>query len=1703
MIQKKKARSSIKGQMTRLANYIIENPNATEIELKIRLDSLSELYARFNHVQDEIDQKCSEEEQLIEDAEERIPMETKYFDTQAKYISAIEKFHQPNQNVPATNDNPQINQNAQMKLPPITLPKFDGSVSEWHTFLDTFSSLINNDPHIDLIKKFHYLKSCLTGEAANLIDSITVTAANYENAWTLLKERYNNKKLLINHHLKGFFSQTALKSENFSDLNQLFDTSNKHLRALRALGSPVDQWDDITVFLITSKFDYESKRQWDMSLKENEMPSFKDLEQFIQKRCFALSNISQDNMGNQKNKGSKTYNTHHSESKAIKLCNFCSSKEHKSYKCPDMIKLNPKERFELVKRKNLCLKCFNKGHSLSACRLPDCNQCAKKHNSLLHFNQVEDNPEQLNVHAACFSGKEMVLATSLVRIKDKDGNYLMCRALLDPGAESNFVTAKTADRLGVKWTKTNICISGVNQVSFKTSKTIDFEISSPISSFKNTYSFLILNKITNVLPSKPVCVQNWTFLDDFSLADPGFAIPEKIDILLGVEPYEDVVMNEVFKPSRDLPTLRKTVFGWVVSGKITSSQTKDNEMRKIVVCHSIAELSNSLTKFWEIEEIVESKSIPVSFCEEYFLKTFVRLNSGRIQVTLPFNPAMVSHKLGESRSKALRLLQHMERKMKNDPNFGKLYINFMHEYLNLSHMELIPLEQIECSPMSCYYLPHHAVMKESSKTTKLRVVFNASSRSSSGFSLNDLLALGPQLQDDLFSLICRFRLYPIALTADIEKMYRQILLSPEDRDFHRILWRDSPSEPVREYRLKTVTYGTKPASFLAVRALHQIAKQSQEKFPTASKVILRDFYMDDLITGCFTLEEALKLQNDLIEVTRSGCMSLRQWCSNKLELIENLPEHLVEKISFSECKEQSVKTLGLLWFPREDYFTFSHNELSRKFTKRDILSNISKIFDPLGFLAPITVNAKVFMQGLWLCKIDWDKELDEQFKGKWESLLKDFFEIRTIKLKRYISEILNPRKYDLHVFSDASQSAYAAVVYIVSEDGKNNKFSKLLCAKTRVAPLKPVTIPKLELCSAVLAVRLTLKIIQSLSVNIGELHFWLDSQIALCWLASPARDWKVFVSNRVAFIQENLKSLNYAWHYVPSKENPADIASRGCSSKYLKEAYTWWNGPKWLVEPESKWPEVFDTTKISEKIERRVHTVSLFSVKDDYIIDRFSSYPKIIRVFSYVFRFLKRLRGESLTEFITNEERNKALGWLLVLHQKKNFEADLIKLRSGKPLSRGSSILQLSPFIDKRGILRVGGRLQNSQISFGQKHPILLHKNDQLTNCLIDYIHKKYFHAGPQLMRSTLSQQFWILNAKSAIKKRIFNCTTCIRFKGTASGQIMGNLPPNRIVPSRPFTNCGVDYAGPILTKRFKGRCNSIEKSYVAIFVCFATKAVHFELISDLTDEGFIAGLKRFIARRGRPLNIYSDNGRNFVGAKNKFDDLYRFLSDDSLKLKLGNFVASECMNWHFIPPYAPHMGGLWEAAVKSMKNCLKILTKEIRFTFEELYTILTQIESSLNSRPLTELSNDPNDICALTPGHFLIGGPLNSLPEEDLLNMSVNLNKRWDIIKRISQQFWNRWTHEYLNSLQSRLKWKIKKPNLRVNDLVIIKNEFNSPGKWPLARVTKVHPGNDGVVRVVTLRTLNGLITRAIHGLIPLVYSVDSVNGGSVREFQ
>ncbi|XP_043502336.1 uncharacterized protein LOC122524254 [Polistes fuscatus] len=610
-------------------------------------------------------------------------------------------------------------------------------------------------------------------------------------------------------------------------------------------------------------------------------------------------------------------------------------------------------------------------------------------------------------------------------------------------------------------------------------------------------------------------------------------------------------------------------------------------------------------------------------------------------------------------------------------------------------------------------------------------------------------------------------------------------------------------------------------------------------------------------------------------------------------------------------------------------------------------------------------------------------------------------------------------------------------------------------------------------------------------MTVTNIHLWTDSQVTLKWIKAHPSKWKDYVRNRVSKIQDLTKTAH--WRHVPGTSNPAHCASRGITTDQLEEHTLWWTGPPWMTHSDDSWPAQPDEAPDDICAQETRASVAHHSVRSipEYhwdLIYKLSTLNKLLWVTSLCRRAIKKLsrRIDSTPAILISaaDLEDSRLFWVKAT-QAAYFQDELALLRRQSHLPSSHPLSRLTAFIDNEGVLRVGGRLRRSELSYDTKHPEILPRTSRLSELIIAHAHKKTMHGETQTTLALIRQLYWIVGGRAPVKSHILRCVMCARHRGIRAQQLMGQLPLARVTPSRPFSHTGIDYAGPLTLKTWRGRGAKTYKGWICVIVCLTTSATHLEVVSDYTSEGFISTYRRFTSRRGTPSALYSDCGTNFLGAEAQ---LKRSFTDSSPgHLKFSALLAQDNTQWHFKPPAATHMGGKWEAAVKSLKFHVELTVGDKLLTFEEASTLFTQIEDILNSRPLEPLSDDPEDTTVLTPGHFLIGTALNAVPEHSLLDVSVNRLSRWQLIQQRMQQFWRLWSTQYLQRLQAISKWRHPHNNIQFCSLVLLTDERLPPGKWPMARVLKLLPGEDGLTRVVSLKTATTTLTRPIAKLAVL----------------
>ncbi len=695
----------------------------------------------------------------------------------------------------------------------------------------------------------------------------------------------------------------------------------------------------------------------------------------------------------------------------------------------------------------------------------------------------------------------------------------------------------------------------------------------------------------------------------------------------------------------------------------------------------------------------------------------------------------------------------------------------------------------------------------------------------------------------------------------------------------------------------------------------------------------------------------------------------------------------------------------------------------------------------------------------------------------------------------------NPIHAQLHHFSDASEAGYGTVTYLRMQNDKNDIHVAFLIGKARVTPLKTVTIPRLELTAAVLAVRVDLMLKAELRLQLQESVFWTDSTSVLKYIMNEDKRFHTFVANRIATIRGATRTTQ--WRYVSSKENPADLASRGVRVEDFIQEKRWIEGPKFLCGPEKDWPaNLVETAIAADDTEvKKEATVNVINVEGSpeatgWLMAYFSSWMKLKVSVAWFLRLKGlllekcRRRNETVAPSTSKPRsdmpRGRALSAkelfeaelaIIQYCQQQRFAEEIAALSSGKTtVSKHSVLYRLDPYLDN-GLLRVGGRLAKGSLPEETKHPLLLSKDQHIATLILKHIHTQLGHSGRNHTLSTLRRKYWVTNANSAVRKIITECGFCRRYNGRMVEQKMADLPKQRILPDcPPFINVGTDYFGPILVSKGRGTA----KRYGVIFTCLSSRTVHLEVANSLDTDACMSALRLFICRRGQVAHIQSDNATNFIGAERELREALASLNHEQIQ----GALRKDGINWSFNPPAGSHHGGVWERVIRMVRKILSSVLKQQRLDDDGLQTVMCEAEAILNDRPITKLSDDPNDLEPLTPNHILLMKGNPSLPPGLFESHDLYIKKRWRQVQYISDLFWKRWIREYLPLLQERQKWNQERRNLKPGDIVVIMDATAPRGSWLLGKVLETFQDKRGLVRSVRLQTKSNVIERSVTKL-------------------
>lgn len=1030
-------------------------------------------------------------------------------------------------------------------------------------------------------------------------------------------------------------------------------------------------------------------------------------------------------------------------------------------------------------------------------------------------------------------------------------------------------------------------------------------------------------------------------------------------------------------------------------------------------------------------------------------------------------------RLPDNKVQASNRLSSLRRSLERKPAMKEHFFTFMEKVFQNNHAEVAPPLKRD---QERWYLPSFGVYHPR-KPSSIRVVFDSSAQHS-GVSLNDVLLTGPDLNNALLGVLIRFRREAVAITADIQQMYHCFLVREEDRNFLRFLWfRDNdPSKDIIEYRMRVHVFGNCPSPAVAIYCLRQSVRDAE---PDVKQFVNRDFYVDDGLKSLPTVEAAVDLLKRTQDVLSDSNLRLHKIASNKREVMEAFPsqDHAndFKDLDLGSDALPMQRSLGLNWDLMSDAFTFKISDEEKPFTRRGVLSTVNSIYDPLGFVAPVTIQGKAILRELTQNSGDWDSPLPQQMEETWVKWRSSLKALGNFQVSRPYTEIspTDVSQRELIVFCDASTKAIASVAYLKLTERNGTIHVGFVMGKAKLTPILEHTVPRLELCAAVLAVELAELITSEIDMRLDDIVFYSDSKVVLGYISNDARRFYVYVNNRVLRIRSF--SSPEQWKYVSTDVNPADIATRSVLAAHLSST-NWLCGPPFLKQSQNTDEQCsFELVNPSSDAEIRplvstMKTTTSSNELGSQRFSKFSSWKSLVHAIARLTHIVVGKGWHHCHTAISVEELSRAKGCIIRVVQEETYEQEYACLRKEEQLPKDSPLKALDPFIDADGLLRVGGRIREAELQSREKNPIIIPGKHHIATLLVRHYHQKIQHQGRLFTEGAIrTAGLWIIGGKRRVSSVIYNCVTCRKLRGTPPTQKMAELPADRLSTEPPFTNVGLDVFGPwtVSSRRTRGGLAQ-SKRWAVLFTCMSVRAVHIELIESLDTSSFINALRRFLAIRGPVKLIRSDRGTNFVSACKQLK-----IPSNIDNSSVEKFLLDQDCKWIFNPPHASHMGGSWERMIGVARRILDSMMQQLgtsKLTHEALSTLMAEVGAIINARPLAPVSTDPDDPFILTPATLLTQkvSP-SSAPIGDWVK---DLHKhQWRQVQHLAQTFWDRWKKQYLSSLQPRRKWQTSQPDLQPGSIVLLKDDQQKRNEWPLGLITQVFPSKDGRVRKVEIK--------------------------------
>ncbi|XP_053699046.1 uncharacterized protein LOC128746016 [Sabethes cyaneus] len=1614
------------------------------------------------------------------------------------------------------------------------LPEFNGTLEEWPLFYSMFNSSTQMCGFTDEENMLR-LRKCLKGKALEAVRCELLHPSNVVDVLCTLKMLYGRPEAIVQSIVKKIRSMAPPNMEKLETVVSFALAVKNMVATIKACGIDDFIYNSSLRCELVERLPSSLRLDWARYTRNATNQNLATFSSWLYTVAEDASAVVGDIGRDQRTRSFKKdgFLNFHSEStsktsKPIEApgkhgpslskhsvkeqCIVCKGDCPMVAKCSTFAGLSYDSKWATVKECKLCRKCLRK-HNGSCKRQKKCgtDECTFLHHPLLHNPEKNQNPRSstsypstttpsqmsasdpsCNVH----QGQSAVLFRIVPVILYGPKNTVHTYAFIDDGSELTLMDQDLANELGVEGPRKSLCLKwtgGTRKVE-DGSQQVNLQISGTQGSKKYelrgvyTMSYLQIRPQTLVLSEMQ---KKYPHLAGIPLEAYQDISPR---ILIGLDNAKLGYVIKSREGKQNEPIAVKTRLGWMVYGNCAGKKEAAGYLNhhSVQTCEYNHEHDESLHKamksYFALDSlgIVKPSQLLLSQEEQRaqtLLKSLTVLRENRYMCGLLWKYENV--RLPDSKTMALRRWKCLQNRMNKDPGLAEALKAKMQEHISKGYVRKLSSEELREPHSKVWYLPIFAVVNPN-KPAKIRLVWDAAA-TAHNISLNSVLLKGPDQLASLLSVLIGFREYKVAVCGDIREMFHQILMLPEDQHCQRFFWQEGSEAEPGVYVVQVMTFGASCSPSIAQHVKNTNAKRFERDYPVAVDAITKRHYVDDMLISTETEEEALKLAEDVKKIHAKGGFEIKNWISNSKKVQTTLNGEAAEAKNLDIGEEaKTEKVLGMWWSTVTDCYTYKMSSRydeallsgTRRPTKREVLRVLMMVYDPLGFISHLLMFLKVLLQEIWRTSTGWDDPIQNAQFEKWSTWLAVFPQITSVEVPRCYRLLTSVQaEVEMHTFVDASENGFAAVVYLRFQEGCVIECA-LAGAKTRVAPLKFLSIPRSELQAALLGVRLSDTILKSLTIKVSRRVFWTDSKDVLCWIKSDHRRYSQFVAFRVSEILETTEISE--WRWVPTKQNAADDGTKWARNPDLSADSRWFRGPKFLRQEKQQWPVTPNFGKTTDE-ELRPHLLFHASVTKSVIDPQaFSKWISLLRRTAYIFRYVDNLKRSNRKEHrvcgpLKQQELSKAENYLFRLAQSEGYPDEVASLVAGYGVKspKGKSIrnnpLFRSAFLDENGIVRIRGRTKACVFADRDAtEPIILPRHHQVKRLIITDAHDRFQHQNHNTIMNELLQRYRIPRLKATYHTLRKSCQHCKNYAAKPQPPAMGDLPQARLAAfSRPFTYMGVDYFGPILVS--VGRHS--EKRWGVLATCLTTRAIYLQIAHTLSTNSCIMAIRNVMVRRGVPAVIYSDNGTNFQGTSKELKAAIGLLDQD----KLAREFTTTRTQWTFIPPASPHMGGAWERLIRSVKQNLAKLQSCRLPTDEVLLNAMAEIENIVNSRPLTEIPVDGDESPVLTPNDFLLGsanGLRSWVPFDDSPLTQKNC---WIQSQIMADQFWKRWVRDYMPTITRRTKWFTPAKPIAVGDIVVIVDPKFHRNHWPKGRVIDTHQAPDGQVRWATVQSTSG----------------------------